>query len=136
VAYKPGTILTRKDPQESEVTYLDDKKELQTKLVPDPYNDVRVIGQSPVSTTAGQQSEWEGAAGSKIVVAPLEFGRNLELHAGELDREYAIVSIPSVKPHAQPEPPSNELFSEMESPEDQFGTAWQAKRRNPLNQSV
>lgn len=118
MAYKPGTVLTRKDPQEITI----EPKPGETEVVPDPFNDVRVIGRNPISHSSGQNAgEWEGEEGNEIVVTPLEFGSNKPLPIGQLDSEYDIVSIPDEHPHAVPEPTNDLLINpDPKSPEQQF----------------
>lgn len=111
MAYQPGTTLKRVAPHGE-----------------DPYDEVRVIGRNPISTTSGQRSEWEGELGDEIVITPYpEFGANIPLPVGQLDSEYEIVEIPDEKPHARPEPdviPA--IDDEADSPERKLRAAEEA----------
>jgi hypothetical protein len=107
VSYKPGTILERKTPfKEPE----DGKPDLR------PYNEVEVIGHSPVQTTT-RATEWTGQAGDNLSIRPTSFGPVIDRPAGELQRDYNVVSI------AEPERIDRQVVERVEpgpSPEEQF----------------
>lgn len=107
MSYKAGTILERKEPfKEPE----DGKPDLR------PYNEVEVIGQSPVQV-ATRATEWTGQAGDNISVKPTTFGAVIDRPFGELQRDYSVVSIPERKRV------DRQIVEEIEpgpSPEEQF----------------
>jgi hypothetical protein len=86
VSYKAGTILTRKTPfavpeEDSDAPDLT------------AYNEVEVIGPSPVST-AVRETEWVGQAGTNLSIKPTSFGAVIDRPFGELQRDYDVKSIP------------------------------------------
>lgn len=101
--YTIGTILQRKEPF--------DTPDLE------PYNEIRVIGNSPVQTQ-GRASEWEGQLGENISIAPTSFGGVKDRPFGELERDYEVVSIPE-PPSALP-PQTIQRIAPGPSPEDTF----------------
>lgn len=80
--FKPGTILTLKNPQSTEdYTF--------------PYDRVKVIGTSPVSHAGGAMGNWSGQEAQGIVVAPdPHFGATLDEPYGKLLELYEVESIP------------------------------------------
>lgn len=82
--YARGTILTLKaqkdpDPETGE---------------PFPYNQVEVVGPSPVSHTASS-GDWEGPEAAGVIVQPVtNFGSTLDEPFGKLTALYDVESIP------------------------------------------
>jgi hypothetical protein len=109
VSYKPGTILTRKTPFEVPAEGAD-KPDLTA------YNEIEVIGPSPVST-AVRATEWTGQQGDNISVKPTSFGAVIDRPFGELRRDYDVKSIP---PPAAIDRQTVEVVEPGPSPEEQF----------------
>jgi hypothetical protein len=91
--YVAGTVLRRKEPfddveRDDDGIPINESEEDFT-----PYNELVVIGQSPVQV-AGRKSEWAGQAGDDVSVKPTSFGDVVDRPQGELERDYTIVSIP------------------------------------------
>lgn len=80
MSYTPGTIIKRKKPFKED-------DELAC------YNELRVVGYS-ARQAAIRTGEWEGQGGDEITVTPTTFGAVVDRPAGELERDYTIVSIP------------------------------------------
>lgn len=101
MSFKAGTVLTRKTPFED--------PEME------PYNEIEVVGNSPVETT--RSSEWVGQLGDNLSIRPTSFGPVIDRPAGELQRDYEVVSIP-----APPVIPRGEVevIEPGPSPEEQF----------------
>jgi hypothetical protein len=103
VSYTIGTILTRKKPFKT--------KERE------PFNEIRVIGNSPIQTL-GRASEWQGQAGEDISVTSTGFSAVVDRALGELERDYDVLSIPEepvIAPpdtiqRVQPGPSPEEVF--------------------------
>lgn len=105
--YKPDTILTRIEQLDAD----DDRA---------PYNNVRVIGPSPVSTSV-RAAEWSGQAGEAVSVEPQDgFGPVVDMPQGMLARDYTIVSEPEV---AKIQRQIIERVLPGPSPEEQFAAA-------------
>lgn len=110
MTYVPGTILTRTEPFTDESG--PDDQDLTV------YNEVKVVGPSPV-VEMGKASEWEGAAGSGVLIQPIDFGPTLDRPQGELERDYDVKSIPEAQPvtaqqtavREQPGPSPEETFA-------------------------
>lgn len=85
MAYQSGTILSRKEPF---IEPEDDTSPDQT-----PYNEVIVIGASPVQNSV-RAAEWSGQQGDSISVRPTSFGEVVDFPQGQLEAEYSVVSIP------------------------------------------
>lgn len=69
-----------------------------------PYNRVRVIGPSPINHAAGSGSEWDGAAGAGVLIAPTSnFGSNLDEPLGKLQALYDVESVPETLVDAAPQ---------------------------------
>jgi hypothetical protein len=112
VSYQPGTILTRKE-----------LKKLPDGSL-DPFNEVKVIGPSPVSTGV-RSEEFTGQQGEAISIQPTSFGPTIDKFFGELQSEYDVTSIP--------EPPAIQAgtvtpVSPGPTPEEQFAQAARAQR--------
>lgn len=59
-----------------------------------PYNEVRVVGPSPVSHS--HKGDWEGADAAGVIIVPLSnFGATLDEPYGKLVKLYDVESIPS-----------------------------------------
>jgi hypothetical protein len=84
MSYATGTILSRKEPFEEPA---DDSPDLR------PYNEIKVIGPSPVQTNA-RAAEWTGQAGDNISVIPTDFGEVIDRPQGELQKDYDVTFIP------------------------------------------
>jgi hypothetical protein len=57
-----------------------------------PYNRVRVVGRSPVTTS---ENGWQGEDAVRVIIEPLtEFGGNLEEPMGKLKQLYDVESTP------------------------------------------
>lgn len=82
MSYTPGTILSRKTPFE------DDNLTA--------YNEVEVIGPSPVQTGV-RSSEFAGQLGDNLSVKPAGsgFGEVIDRPFGELQRDYDVKSAPA-----------------------------------------
>lgn len=109
MSYKPGTILERKEPF---VAPDEDAEE------PDltPYNEIKVIGPSPV-TAQGAPGEWGGVTAAAISVQPTSFGPVIDKPLGELQRDYTVVQEPEPVPLERGEVVEIEYG---ESPEEVF----------------
>lgn len=104
--YTAGTILKRNKPFSKDEEWF-------------PYNEVKVIGNSPVKEQ-GQPSEWAGQLGTQVSISPVTFGGVVDRPFGELQRDYEVVSIPDPPrvptPHRTGPPPA----ANGPSPEDKF----------------
>lgn len=79
--YKPGTILTLKEPR-------------STEKEPFAYDRIEVIGPSPLSH-ASVDSEWTGSNATGVIVKPLtDFGSTLDEPLGRLQSLYDVESVP------------------------------------------
>ena len=79
--YREGTILELKEPR-------------STESDPFPYDQVEVIGISPV-THAGGASDWDGVNAQGVIVRPLtEFGATIDEPYGKLRALYSIIEEP------------------------------------------
>lgn len=79
--YEPDTVLKLKEPRST------DEK-------PFAYDQVKVLGQSPINYA--KTSEWEGVSAQGVIIAPLtEFDRTLEEPYGKLQMLYEVESIPT-----------------------------------------
>lgn len=106
--YEPDTILKLKEPRSTEDT-------------PFAYDQVKVLGQSPINYA--KTSEWAGAAAQGVIIAPLtEFDRTLEEPYGKLQALYVVESIPTHEaPAAVPVKVINSTSgSAGPTPEEQF----------------
>lgn len=110
MAYQQGTVLARKEPFEEPE---DDTSPDQT-----PYNEVVVIGSSPVQANV-RAEEWAGQQGDNISVRPASFGEVVDLPQGRLEQEYQIVSVPEVEKNLTH---TIEQIQPGPSPEDNFRT--------------
>lgn len=152
MSYQPGTILKRRVEFEEPA---EGKPDLR------PYNEVEVIGQSPVQT-AVRESEWTGQSGDSISVRPTSFGQVIDRPFGELQRDYEVVSIPERKvidrqvvEQVEPGPSPEEVFQReavesgqeakrrdvppdpnAPSPEDVFAAATGSDNRATMDTSV
>ena len=87
MGYVPDTILKRKTPFEA-------PKNPEEEIDLTPYNEVRVIGPSPVVKVGERDKEWEGEAGNEFSIQPTSFGTVVDRPFGELQRDYEVVSVP------------------------------------------
>lgn len=111
--YQPDTILKLKEPRSKEGE-------------PFPYDRVRVVGQSPVSTPT--PNAWEGAMGQSVLIEPVsDFGSVVDEPFGKLQTLYEVESLP-------PEPDLSQQVKVIPagaagpSPEDRFAS----ESSNPL----
>lgn len=118
MTYIPNTVLRRKEPFEGE----NFNDELGVDL--SVFNEVRVVGQSPV-VEAGRASEWEGEAGKEVSVTPTSFGPVVDRPQGELERDYEIVSVPEIDLAIQQPTAVREIPGP--TPEQQFAAAANAE---------
>jgi hypothetical protein len=89
--YEVDTILTLKEQREPDPETGE----------PFPYNEVRVVGESPISH--GGSGEWSGAAATGVIVTPLtNFGATLDEPFGKLQALYDVKEIPDKVRPAQP----------------------------------
>jgi hypothetical protein len=103
VSYQRGTILKRKNLFKEPKTGAVDMR---------AYNEVEVIGPSPVQTNV-RSAEWGDQGGDNISIKPTTFGEVLDRPERELERDYEVVSTPDepdlnltvtrVKPGPSPE---------------------------------
>lgn len=86
--YAPNTILELKEPKSVKATKTEPAKIFA-------YDQVRVIGPSPVTHSGQSDGEWDGVGAQGVIVTPLtEFAGNLDEPLGRLQRLYKIVSEP------------------------------------------
>jgi hypothetical protein len=84
--YEPGTILALKEQRPSDPETDE----------PFPYNQVKVIGPSPVSWQ--KDGEWSGASAAGVLLAPLtNFGTTLDEPYGKVMALYDVESVPVVE---------------------------------------
>lgn len=89
--YEPDTILSLK-------TQRDPDPETGEEF---PYNEVRVVGVSPISH--GGNSEWSGTAAAGVIITPLtNFGSTLDEPFGKLQALYDVKEIPVREVDADP----------------------------------
>lgn len=87
MSFKPGTILERKEPFPTPDEHSED-----ADLT--PFNEIRVVGQSPV-TDQGLTAEWGSSTQASLIsVTPTSFGPVIDKPFGELQRDYSVVSEP------------------------------------------
>lgn len=91
MAYVPGSTLERKTPFTDKDGAGLGANGTDTDLT--VYNEVKVIGPSPV-VEAGKPGEWEGSAGTGVLIQPISFGAVLDRPQGELERDYDVTDIP------------------------------------------
>lgn len=106
--YPPGTILSRKEPFEL--------SEDETEKDLTPYNEVQVIGQSPIQKNV-RAGEWVGQAGENVSIKPTSFGDVVDKPQGELDRDYDVLSEP---PKRRPLTHTVEVVEPGPAPEEVF----------------
>lgn len=81
--YEPGTILSLKEQRDPDP---------ETKE-PFPYNEVKVVGPSPVSWQ--KDSEWSGASAAGVILTPVtNFGSTLDEPYGKVMALYDVKEIP------------------------------------------
>lgn len=86
--YKPGTTLQLKELRSTEER-------------PFPYDNVVVVGQSPIQyQETGVEGEWVGQQGTRVIIRPAgeEFGPTLDRPFGELQEIYDVVEVPPETP--------------------------------------
>lgn len=129
MSYKPETILERKVPFEAPAEGEDDLR---------PYNEVRVIGQSPVQSGV-RVGEWVGQQGDLISVAPTGFGPVVDRPAGELERDYTIKWEPPLRmvdrqiiERVIPGPSPEQQFATAASEANEKPSPGRGRRRSPV----
>lgn len=108
MSYAPGTVLARKEPFEEPADGAPDLR---------PYNEIQVIGSSPVRSSA-RSAEWSGQQGDNISVIPTDFGEVIDRPFGELQKDYEVVSIPP--DNGRPLTHTVTVAKPGPSPEEQF----------------
>lgn len=84
--YTPGTILALKEPKSTPET----KKGADDAVI-FPYDEVEVIGASPIYHSGQSTGEWEGASAQTVIIRPLtEFAGNLDEPMGRLQTLYNV----------------------------------------------
>ena len=112
--YQPETILAKTEP------FADDHPA-------QPYNRVKVIGQSPINHGL-TDAQWEGAQGQGVIVQPLDgFGATLDEPYGKLRDLYEVEDVPEMVAETQATVRVIQQDQAGDSPEDQFRAA--AKER-------
>lgn len=109
--FKSGTVLKLKEPRGPEPKidpYTDQPVMKKTRnprtgeekftdepvMLPFPYNEVEVIGPSPV-VHSDPNSPWQGGDAVGVIIRPLsDFAGNLDEPLGKLKQLYDVVSIP------------------------------------------
>lgn len=90
--YAPDTILTRKEPlPEADPAGKTDEERAGHALA--CFNELRVVGASPVQTS-GALAEWQGGASAGVIVQPTGFGPTVDRPLGELQRDYDVTFTP------------------------------------------
>lgn len=107
--YQPNTVLTLKEPRPND-------EETDEVF---PYNEVRVVGESPISYAG--VGEWSGTAAKGIIIEPTSnFGSNLDEPFGKLQALYDVKSLPAPQtvpvgpttvPVSQPGPTPEEVIA-------------------------
>lgn len=94
--FEPGTKLRLREPQSTDET-------------PYPYDDVEVVGPSPVQHATSGESPWAGADAFGVIIKPAgeHFGATLDKPYGMLNELYDIVEIPETNAVGQPLQPEN-----------------------------
>lgn len=88
--YAPGTVLKLKDPKSTP-----ESKKGADDAVVFPYDEVLVIGISPITHSGRATGEWEGASAQGVIIRPLtEFASTLDEPLGRLQTLYTIKSEP------------------------------------------
>lgn len=83
--YTPGTTLTLKSPKDPDPETDE----------PFPYNEVEVIGPSPIDHGGARGGDWEGASASGVIIRPLtNFGSTLDEPLGKLQALYDVKDVP------------------------------------------
>lgn len=89
--YEPDTILSLKEQREPD----------EETNEPFPYNEVRVVGESPVSHA--DKGDWTGTDARGVIIVPLtNFGSTLDEPFGKLREIYDVKSIPEVEVDVAP----------------------------------
>lgn len=117
--YAVGTILELKEPRSKPAVEADPAKKVKaSKGEVFPYDQVEVIGQSPISYGGG--SGWSGVDAQGVILKPLTaFGGNVDKPHGWVIENYNVVSEPDGRPKVG-EPDYVKLGP---SPEDVFKRA-------------
>jgi hypothetical protein len=88
--YATGTILKLRNPKPDVEVGEGEEKHSH----PFPYNEVRVLGVSPLNHST-IDSEWVGQQGQGVIIEPISsFGSNLDEPFGKLQDLYEVVSMP------------------------------------------
>ena len=103
--YDSGTILKLREPKFIDA---DGKAQPLTEFKPKdkndkpklfPYNEVTVLGASPIGHPTADGAEWTGVAAQGVIVQPLtEFSVTLDEPLGKIQRMYEVVSVPEKGP--------------------------------------
>jgi hypothetical protein len=84
--YEPNTILTLKEQRDPD----------EETNEPFAYNEVRVVGESPVSHA--DKGDWTGTDARGVIIVPLtNFGGTLDEPFGKLREIYDVTSVPEVE---------------------------------------
>lgn len=111
--YETGTVLELKKKRRPD-------KETKEAFA---YNEVVVIGQSPISY--GGAGEWSGVAATGVIICPVtNFGGNLDEPFGKLQKLYSVKSIPE-QTQIPVGPMSIPIARPGASPEEVFATGEQ-----------
>lgn len=114
--YFPGTRLKLKAPRSVPAVAEDKEKKIKAqKAEPFAYDEVEVVGQSPVSHSAG--TGWDGVDGQGVILRPLTaFGGLIDEPFGKVMSLYEVTYEPDPNdPGLAPQKPKL-----GPSPEDQF----------------
>lgn len=90
--YSRGTILSRREPFETPDPKATPPVEGDPRYI---YNEVEVIGTSPIAYMGGEAASWSGVGAQGVIVVPHgAFGGTIDRPLGELQRDYEIKSEP------------------------------------------
>lgn len=91
--YEPGTTLKLKKPKDPDP---------ETKE-PFPYNEVFVVGPSPIDHGIKADAQWEGPNAHGVIIRPLtNFGSTLDEPYGKLVALYDVDTVPELELDVQP----------------------------------
>lgn len=94
MSFPVGTILKRDEPlPDVDAAGPGDENDEETTIaVPNPLNELEVIGPSPISTSS--VAEWNGVGGEALIVRPYrEFGATQVAPIAALQSDYSVVSL-------------------------------------------
>jgi hypothetical protein len=114
--YRPGTILKLKEPRSVAAVKEDKAKNIKgQKEELFPYDEVEVVGISPIARSGG--TGWDGVAGQGVIIKPrTAFGGLLDEPEGKLIELYEVV----FEPDGKPQPGEPDYVKIGPSPEDVF----------------